>query len=82
MTAFKLTDLPDDGKVPALGYAPGAEPAGWRSHSHENRRHDRARDLRLARLFISLQKTRTWDWAFVQSGAMVTTDRELRRYSK
>lgn len=57
----------------AWGYGPDGEP-GYRSHSAKNIRDDHAHDRKLARFGFVYQQMRTWDWAFAQSGAIVTRD--------
>jgi len=61
----------------AGSYAPGADDAGYRSFTAKNTRYDVSEAKRRGRAFDTLQRLRTFDWAFVQSGALVTADRNL-----
>ena len=62
--------------VYAGNYGPDGEP-GYRWHLGVNMRSDYADDKHRSRAFDTLQWLRTFDWAFVQSGALVTADRNL-----
>lgn len=63
--------------VYAGSYAPGADDPGYRSYTSRNARTDYADQKRRERAFATLQRCRMFDWAFVQSGMLVTPDRNL-----
>ncbi len=65
--------------VNAGPYAEASE-VGYRAMSFQNRRADVADQKYRERAFMTLQRVRTFDDMFVQSGGLVTSARALERF--